>query len=479
MGATSTAALLLEVLKCILILYALCGAGVVMYRAGIVREVQAKALSKIAFYYLGPCLSMVSIGSIMSYETFMELWSVLLMPIVLIVVGYVVALPLLMPFSLPPYYKLLLSSAVAFNNCGDVPITLMETLATTALIVPGMTPEESKARGIGYIQLFGASWNIITWLLLWPAVQVPTVLLPKASIEPELQIVLEEPQTAADPTERSGAASHEMRSRRSLPSAPSASDTATLLDKGPYFEVASALSSVQAAAAIPPVQAMPSVLDVATADKDVAIDQGLGVSSTQARTRPSEVRRRLQAVGKSCLVIIRSPILMGAVTGFIIGMVPALKNLFFVTASQPRPPLEFITNALRTIGQAYIPVVWLVVGNRVGRSVGAGAQRQGQLTSRKLSVVHVLARLLVAPLLWMGVVYGFTEWGVLPKGNPMLSFAITSAGMAPTASTVLVMIELLEAPFGNEVSYLVMLQYLMGLATLPLLIFLTLKVILP
>lgn len=435
-----------EVMKSMFALYVYAGTGAMFYKTGLIESGTTKVLAKLAFFYFAPCLSFISVSSLVDAHKLGILWKLLILPPIHILVGFVVAFLILSCFKLPPYYKKLLTITIACCNSGDIPVAIINVLAAGDVLTdpnnPNEKPSDRVDRGIGYVQLYVVPWNILMWTVIWPYLQVPNDVraaqLQESSPSPEAQaeeelVGMDQPLTIVvdDDEPLDGQASCGVSGDGTPKRTHSTSRT------GPLPPFSLTLPAITSSAA----------------------------TKQHGDTDMSSWKTILK---KSVLTIVTSPVLMASVLGIVVGVTPMKQGLFDTTGSGERPPLSFVVQTLRTIGSGYIPTIWLMVGSKIGRSFIERSKFQAQ-NSKLLIGVVVFTRLIVAPLTNTFLVYGLQVAGMFePNKDPLFLFVSMCTAISPSASTLLLMIELMSAPFSGEIAFIVMLQYIVSLVSLPL-----------
>eukprot|EP00897_Mesotaenium_endlicherianum_P000065 jgi/Mesen1/10059/ME000730S09343 len=142
----------------------------------------------------------------------------------------------------------------------------------------------------------------------------------------------------------------------------------------------------------------------------------------------------------------------------VVGAIPALKGLFF----GPQALLRVLTDVLNILGMAMIPSMMLVLGGNLSRGPVA-------VEMRARTVVGItVTRLVILPLLGIGVVQLADRGGLLPAGDPMFRFVLMLQFAMPTAIN-LGTVAALHGYGEKEASLILFWQYL--LATLTMMVF--------
>ncbi|KAL8158955.1 hypothetical protein V2J09_000492 [Rumex salicifolius] len=113
--------------------------------------------------------------------------------------------------------------------------------------------------------------------------------------------------------------------------------------------------------------------------------------------------------------IIQPPII-ASILAMLIGCVPFLKQIIFAEDA----PLFFITDSCIILGEAMIPCILLALGGNL--MDGPGSSKLGLRTTAAI----IFGRLLLVPPTGLGIVTLADRFGLLPTGDKMFRFRISS-----------------------------------------------------
>lgn len=380
--------------------------GWLFHKLGFLKDLPGTA--NIAFYYLLPCYVFLAIGRVMDPSSLAEFWPLFLFGPLHMFLGFIVGKMVLWPFNLPDYQKRLFHMSIACTNVGEVVVTLLDIIGRTDLLTdpnnPGEDPIARAERGVGLVQLYSAGWSFVLWTLVWNYMQVPEDL--------KNQVVNDAPLLS------------DVRDSKDTQDAKDAQDTEALGNEG--------TSSMRTA----------SSATVAM----IALKQDANKDNCM-----SDVLR-----------VIKSPILIACALGILVGLTPMSDWFFTSTATEDDPPLLFIFSMLENISRGYLPVVWLVVGAELRMGYLAQLeQNQGKSLKELIDIpamIVVFARLVVVPLVNFGIVVALQAAGMISK-EPLFSFVVLSAPIAPSSSTFQLIMEVIHAPHSRKVSFTILLMF--------------------
>ncbi|KAJ6370977.1 hypothetical protein OIU77_001479 [Salix suchowensis] len=138
-----------------------------------------------------------------------------------------------------------------------------------------------------------------------------------------------------------------------------------------------------------------------------------------------------------------------------IGVIPALKHFVYGADA----PLQVITESLGMIASAAVPSVMLILGGILGE--GPNESKLGIRTT----IGIIVARLLVLPVIGIGVIYSAGKWNLLIPGNHLYQFVLLLQYTTPSA-VLLGAIASLRGYAVKEASALLFWQHVCGVVSL-------------
>ncbi|KAJ6356788.1 hypothetical protein OIU78_004814 [Salix suchowensis] len=188
--------------------------------------------------------------------------------------------------------------------------------------------------------------------------------------------------------------------------------------------------------------------------------------SIQCLAEPRVVRRIRIAVEQTPIQHVLQPPTIASLLAIIIGMVPQLKAFFFGYDA----PLSFVTDSLEILAGAMVPSVMLILGGMLAE--GPKDSTLGLRTTIGITV----ARLLVLPLLGIGVVALADKLHLLVQGDAMYRFVLLLQYTTPSA-ILLGAIASLRGYAVKEASALLFWQHVFALFSLSLYIIIYFKLL--
>ncbi|OVA16014.1 Auxin efflux carrier [Macleaya cordata] len=360
----------------------------------IVPRATFKLLSKLVFALFLPCLIFTHLGQTITLEYLSRLWfipvNVLISTLIGCVLGYLVAI-ICHP---PPEFFRFTVVMTAFGNTGNLPIAIVGSICHS-----GDNPfgPDCHRTGIAYISL--AQWVavILVYTLVYHMMEPPM----------EYYDIVDE----GIKDEEEEALVNDM-SRPLLVEAewPGIEDKETEHSKTPF--IARVFNSIS------------SVSQTAFPDVDLTVEgSNSSPKSIRCLAEPRVVRRIRIVAEQTPIRHILQPPTIASLLAIVVGMVPQLKAFVFGDDA----PLSFITDSLEILAGAMVPSVMLILGGML--SEGPNDSKIGIKTIIGISV----ARLVVLPLLGIGIVALADTMNILVQGDQMYKFVLLLQYTMPSA----------------------------------------------
>ncbi|KAJ9682771.1 hypothetical protein PVL29_018653 [Vitis rotundifolia] len=405
-------------------------------------QVMSKAtfrlLSKLVFVLFLPCLIFTQLGQSITGKNFVLWWfipvNVIISTAVGCILGYLVAIICRPP---PEFFRFTIIMT-AFGNTGNLPLAIVGSVCHSAKNPFG---PDCHTAGVSYVSF--AQWVavILVYTLVYHMMEPPLEYYEIVEEGNEIEEVV----TAND------------LSRPLLVEAewPGMEDKETEHCKTPFIaRVFTRISSIS-----------PSTFpDVGS------VEEGGPNSPTSIRclAEPKVVRRIRIVAEQTPIQHILQPPTVASLLAIIIGMFPQLKSFFFDYDA----PLSFITDSLSILAGATIPFVLLILGGMLAE--GPYESKLGIRTVIGISV----ARLLVLPLIGIGIILLADKMNILVPGDKMYRFVLLLQYTTPSA-ILLGAIASLRGYAVSEASALLFWQHVFAVFSLSLYIIIYYKVLLP
>ncbi|XP_050376788.1 LOW QUALITY PROTEIN: protein PIN-LIKES 3-like [Argentina anserina] len=163
--------------------------------------------------------------------------------------------------------------------------------------------------------------------------------------------------------------------------------------------------------------------------------EGISISNQQIMAPPGKLKKRIMKVVKKLnLETVFSPSIVAAIIGFVIGVVPPVRNVFIEDGA----PLRVIDDTVSLLGGGAIPTVTLIIGGNLLK----GLRGSGIRTSLVIGVIVV--RYVALPLTGILIVKGATKFGLV-HSDPLYMFVLLLQFSLPPAVNIATITQLFGA----------------------------------
>lgn len=404
----------------------------------IIPKATFKLLSKLVFALFLPCLIFTELGESITVENFVDWWFIPINVVISTAIGCLLGYIVVLVCRPPPEFKRFTIIMTAFGNTGNIPLALVGSVCHTKDNPFG---PQCHSRGVAYVSF--SSWVsvILVYTLVYHMMEPPLEYY--EIVEEGAEIEIEEQEAVNDV------------SRPLLVEAewPGMEDKETEHSKQPFIaRIFQSISSVSQS----------SVPDLEVTGEGAPNSP----RSIRCLAEPRVVRRIRTVAVQTPIQHILQPPTIASLLAIIVGMVPQIKAFFFGYDA----PLSFLTDSLEILAGAMVPSVMLVLGGMLAE--GPIDSKLGLRTTIGISV----ARLLVLPLLGIGIVALSDKLNFLVHGDAMYRFVLLLQYTTPSA-ILLGAIASLRGYAVSEASALLFWQHVFALFSLSLYIVIYFKII--
>lgn len=191
--------------------------------------------------------------------------------------------------------------------------------------------------------------------------------------------------------------------------------------------------------------------------------------SIRCLAEPRVVRRIRVVAEKTPVRHIFQPPMIATLLAFVVGMVPPVKSVVYGDSA----PLGFLTDSLEMMASPLVPAVMLVLGGMLAEGRGNNESRLGIRTT----IGIIVARLLILPLVGMGIIWLADKANFLIHGDQMYRFVLLLQYTTPSAILFGAVASLRNYAV-SEASAILFWQHLFALLSLSLYIILYFKLLL-
>lgn len=354
-----------------------------------------KLLSKLVFALFLPCVIFTHLGEAITLKNFVRWWfipvNVILSTAIGCVLGFIVA-KICRP---PPEFVRFTVIMTAFGNTGNLPLAIVGSICHNS---DNLFGPECHTNGTAYVSF--AQWVavLLVYTLVYHMMEPP----------------LEYDELVEDDVEIMEHLSTNDLSRPLFVEAewPGMEDRETEHCKTPLiarvFGNLSSLSQIS----IPDPDSLDEICSRPGSPK-----------SLRCLAEPRMVRKIRNIAGKTPILHILQPPTFATLLAFLIGMIPPIKSIVY----GDNAPLAFIVDSLEILAGAMVPSVMLILGGML--AAGPNESKLGIRTT----VGIIVARLLVLPLVGVGVVSLADRLNFLIHGDMMYRFVILLQYSTPSA----------------------------------------------
>lgn len=371
-------------------------------RTQIVPKSTFKLLSKLVFALFLPCTIFIHLGESVSVQNLALWWFIPVNVIISTIIGCLLGLLVAVICRPPPEFFRFTVIVTGFGNTGNLMLAIVGSICHSA---DNSFGPDCHTTGIAYVSL--AQWVsvLLVYTLVYHMMEPPMEYYEVVEEDGEIEIV------------RENILANDL-SRPLLHEAewPGMEDKETEHCKTPFIARVFANVSDFSQTSIP--------------DPDSLIEDGTEQHpprspkhSIRCLAEPRMVRKIRIVAEQTPVRHILQPPTIATLLALIIGMVPFLKSIVYGDDA----PLSFLTDSLDIVAGAMVPSVMLVLGGMIAE--GPNESRLGIRTT----VGILVARLLILPMLGIGVVFLAYKLNLLIQGDRMFQFVLLLQYTTPSA----------------------------------------------
>ncbi|KAJ7943039.1 Auxin efflux carrier family protein [Quillaja saponaria] len=405
-------------------------------RMQLIPKATFKLLSKLVFALFLPCLIFTELGESITLQNFIDWWFIPVNVLVSTAIGCILGLIVVIICHPPPEFRRFTIIMTGFGNTGNLLLAVVGSVCHTPDNPFG---HHCHSRGVAYVSLSQWVAVILVYTLVYHMMEPPLTYY--EIVEEGMEI--EEQQSINN------------ISRPLLVEAewPGIEDKETEHSKTPF--IARIFKSISTSSQ--------------TSFPDIEFSReggGNSPMSISCLAEPRVVRRMRVVAEQTPIRHILQPPTIASLLAIIIGTVPQLKAFFFGYDA----PLSFITDSLEILAGAMVPSVMLILGGMLAE--GPNESSLGLRTT----IGIIVARLLVLPLIGIGIVTLSDKLNFLVQGDSMFRFVLLLQYTTPSA-ILLGAIASLRGYAVSEASALLFWQHVFALFSLSIYIVIYFKII--
>ncbi|KAL6010929.1 Protein PIN-LIKES 2 [Asimina triloba] len=359
----------------------------------IVPKATFRLLSKIVFVLFLPCLIFTHLGESINLQNVLLWWFVPVNVLLSTFIGCILGLLVALVCRPPPQFFRFTIIMTGFGNTGNLPIALVGSVCHTHGNPFGLNCHTS---GVAYVSF--AQWVavILVYTFVYHMMEPP---LEYYEVIPAEGIEIEE--TPANNLSRPLLVEAEW---------PGMEDKETEHSKTPF--IARVFRSISFTS------------QTNLSHQDPTIEEGnRSPKALRCLAEPRVVRRMRIVAEETPVKHILQPPTIASLLAIVVGLIPQLKTFVFGDDA----PLSFITDSLEILAGAMVPSVMLILGGMLAE--GPNDSKLGMRTTIGIMV----ARLLILPLVGIGVVALADKMNLLVHGDQMYRFVLLLQYTTPSA----------------------------------------------
>lgn len=392
-----------------------------------------RLLSKLVFALFLPCLIFTELGECMTLQNIAHWWFIPVNVLISTLTGCLLGCLVVIICRPPPQLNRFTIIMTAFGNTGNLPLAVVGSVCHTKDNPFG---SQCHSKGVAYVSFSQWVAVILVYTLVYHMMEPPMEFY--EIVEESTEIIREEEEEEEhQPADIS---------RPLLVEAewPGIEEKETEHSKTPF--IARVFNSIS------------NISHSTLSDVDLTGETG-GSSPRSIRclAEPKVVRRIRIVAEQTPIQHIMQPPTIASLLAIVVGMVPQVKAFLFGYDA----PLSFITDSLEILAGAMVPSVMLILGGML--SEGPGDSTLGLRTT----IGVIIARLLVLPLVGIGIVSMADNLNILVANDPMYKFILLLQYTTPSA-ILLGAIASLRGYAVREASALLFWQHVFALFSLSL-----------
>ncbi|KAL8472675.1 hypothetical protein ACS0TY_029119 [Phlomoides rotata] len=400
-----------------------------------------KLLSKLVFMLFLPCLIFIHLGETITLKNFLHWWFIPVNVILSTFIGCLLGLLVAKICRPPEEYVRFTVIMTAFGNTGNLPLAIVGSVCHSDHNPFG---PDCQQTGTAYVSF--AQWVavLLVYTLVYHMMEPPM----------EYDEVIED----GGEIQEEGPANDLSRPLLVEAEWPGMEDRETEHCKTPLIARVFKSSTSLSLGSIPE----PDSLEEGDAENGP-----WNPKSLNCLAEPRMMRRIRNIAEKTPVSHILQPPTFATLLAFFIGMIPPIKSFVYGDDA----PLSFITDSLKILAQAMVPSVMLILGGMLAE--GPNESKLG----RRTTIGIIVARLLILPLIGIGVIYMADKLQFLIPGDPMFRFVLLLQYATPSA-ILLGAVASLRGYAVSEASALLFWQHIFAVLSLAIYVIIYFKILL-
>ncbi|KAL9225694.1 hypothetical protein vseg_001588 [Gypsophila vaccaria] len=379
------------------------GSLLALERVGVLGADARKHLNKIVFFVFNPALVSSNLAKALKHESIQMMWFMALNILITFVIGSGLGFIIVHITRAPRHLRGLILGCCAAGNMGNMLFIIIPAVCKEKG-TPFGAPDECHTFGMAYASLSMAIGAIYLWSYVYNMVRLCAIKNPK--------------ETRIDD-----------------------SSVENPCDETPVIDSRNCKVPL-----LPPKEC-----EILVHQRDENIGSLDNQTETSEVSVMDRVKRNVRKVfEKINMKALFAPSTIGAIVGFIVGLVPAIRNLMIGQGA----PLHVIQDTALLLGDGSIPSVTLVMGGNLLK----GLQRSE--IKKRLVIGIVVARYIVLPVIGTAIVKAAIHFALVPK-DPLYQFVLLLQYAVPPAMNIATITQLFGAG-ENECSVIMLWSYVLA-----------------
>ncbi|BFG25424.1 hypothetical protein CerSpe_116990 [Prunus speciosa] len=376
-------------------------------------------LSKLVFAVFLPCLIFTNLGPSITLKNFLNWWFIPVNVVISTTIGCVLGVLVAIICRPPPEFFRFTVIMTAFGNTGNLPLAIVASVCHSD-DNPFGTEDDCTEAGVAYVSFSQWVSVILVYTLVYHMMEPPLESSRSSYevvVEEEEYHEIEELGSNGNGNGNNNENGNEKDLTRPLlveAEWPGMEDKEIEHCKTPFIaRLFNSSNSILSHTALPDFGG----------EEEEKEKKGGQPRSTKCLAEPRMVRKIRSVAGMTPIHGILQPPTIASLLAIIIGMIPKLKSWVF----DDDQILSFITDSLEILAEAMVPSALLVLGGMLAE--GPNDSNLGIRTT----IGIIVARLLVLPLIGIGVILLSDKLNILIADDPLYRFVLLLQYTTPSA----------------------------------------------
>ncbi|KAL2645270.1 hypothetical protein R1flu_012857 [Riccia fluitans] len=370
-------------------------------KINVISPMTTQLLSKLVFTLFLPCLIFTELGAAVTFENMLNWWFIPANVILSTIIGCLVGVLVALVCRPPPRFFRFVVVMTGVGNTGNIPLAVIGAICHTKNV-----PFGSNCKQVGVAYVAFSTWIavIIVYTFVYHMLEPPECEEVPVSVggvdeeeDPEVQLLADGEEAAEEGNAHPSVLEAEWPGLRDVTA------------ENEHFR-------------IPVLRQLWRGMSMTSQASVLSDDEEL-TKKVSCMKEPKMMRRLRKVAKRTPLEHILQPPTVASLLAIAVSLFPKSKGVLFGIDA----PLGFVDDSFDIIATAMVPCIMLVLGGSL--SGGPGKSELGLKTTIGVCV----ARLLLIPMMGIGVVQSAEYLGYIPAGDQMFKFVLLMHYTMPTA----------------------------------------------